>query len=273
MRDGHKITVRIHSPEKAPAGGSPLAVMYHGGGWCIGGLDDEQPLIGRLVTDFGLTAVNVDYRMGPEFTYPAAHDDCYDATKWVCSTILWNASALGADPSKGFIIGGTSAGGNLAAVVSHQWLDDKLTPKITGCLLKIPAVLNSSAYPEKYRKDLQSWDQLEFAAILSRKACDLLMNNYVPNEDDRKGPLMSPLLWKSGHKGLPPQYLQICGADPLRDEALVYDRVLREEGVKTRVEVYPGVPHGFWSLFPQMKASQKFMDDSVKAFKWLLEQK
>lgn len=185
-----------------------------------------------------------------------------------------NASDLGADPSKGFIIGGTSAGGNLTAVVSHLWLDDKLTPKITGCLLMIPAVLNSAAYPDKYRSELQSWDQLEFAPILSRKACDLFMDNYVPNIEDRKGQLMSPLLWKSGHKDQPPQVFMIAGMDPLRDEALVYERILRGEyGVKTKVEMYPGLPHGFWGLFPQMKASQKFLEDSVAAVKWLLEQK
>lgn len=83
MGDGHKITVRIHSPEKAPSGGSPLYVMYHGGGWCIGGLEEEEPLIRNLVSQYGMTVVNVDYRLGPEYKFPTAHDDCYDATKWV----------------------------------------------------------------------------------------------------------------------------------------------------------------------------------------------
>ncbi|KAK4503810.1 hypothetical protein PRZ48_004725 [Zasmidium cellare] len=288
MRDGHKIAVRIHGPEKAPSGGSPLGVLYHGGGWCIGGLDDEVPLIRRLVSDYGMTVVNVDYRMGPEYKFPAASDDCFDATKWVClpnppifvvsllifSKAAENASALGADPSKGFIIGGNSAGGNLTAVVSLLWRDANITPKLTGALLKVPAVCSPVGYPEKYRKELQSWDQLEFAAILSRKAFDLFMNNYIPDVEQRKDPRMSPLLWKTGLQDLPPQVFQICGADPLRDEALVYERILREDhGVKTKVEMYPGLPHGFWSLFPQMKASEKFMDDSVKAVGWLLEQK
>ena len=59
----------------------------------------------------------------------------------------------------------------------------------------------------------------------------------------------------------------------MRDEALVYERILREdEGVKTKVDVYSGLPHGFWSIFPQMKASQQFTEDSVAGAEWLLKQ-
>ena len=62
--------------------------------------------------------------------------------------------------------------------------------------------------------------------------------------------------------------------DPLRDEALIYERILREEeGIKTKLDVYPGQPHGFWSLAPRMQASKKFVIDSVKGVEWLLHQK
>lgn len=149
-----------------------------------------------------------------------------------------------------------------------------MTPKITGCHLMIPATCNPIAFPEKYLEDRKSWDQLEFAPILSRKACDLFMDNYIPEPKVRADPKMSVLLWPSGHKDLPPQYFEICGSDPLRDEALIYERVLRDEcGVKTKVDVYPGLPHGFWQLFPQMKGSEGFVADSMAGVKWLLEQK
>lgn len=92
MRDGHKITVRIHSPETAPSSGSPLGVIYHGGGWCIGGLINEELLCRLMVTKYGMVVVNVDYRLGPEHKFPLGHNDCYDATKWVselseCGTV------------------------------------------------------------------------------------------------------------------------------------------------------------------------------------------
>ena len=138
----------------------------------------------------------------------------------------------------------------------------------------IPSVCVNAELPEKYRKDAHSWEQNKNAAILSQKACDLFFDNYVPNHADRGNELFSPLNFKTGHAGLPPTFLQICGADPLRDEALIYERVLREEeGIKTKVNVYPGLPHGFWSVFNTLPSSRKFVEESVKGVQWLLEQK
>jgi acetyl esterase/lipase len=75
-------------------------------------------------------------------------------------------------------------------------------------------------------------------------------------------------------QGLPPVYFQICGMDPLRDEALIYEKVLREEyNIPTKLDVYPGLPHGFWSFWPDMKASTEFVNDATKGVAWLLEQK
>lgn len=137
----------------------------------------------------------------------------------------------------------------------------------------IPALCDIVAYPENLKKDLCSREQLPNAPILSAAAMKLFTDSFIPVQE-RGDPLFSPLLWKTGHKGLPPQFFQICGSDPLRDEALVYERGLREnDGVKTKVEVYPGYPHGFWSIFTTLKASQKFVDDSIHGLKWLLEQK
>ncbi|SMR41619.1 unnamed protein product [Zymoseptoria tritici ST99CH_1E4] len=236
---------------------------------CIGGLTNEELLCKLLVSKLGMTAVNVDYRLGPEHKFPTAHNDCLDATKWAAS----NASSLGADPSKGFIIGGTSAGGNITATVSHQWRDEKQSPPLTGSHLMIPAVVAAGHVPEEFAADYKSYGELPNAAILSHKAMDLFADNYCPVEK-RSDPIFSPLLWPTGHGGLPPQYFQICGGDPLRDEGLIYERLLREkEGTATKVDVYPGQPHGFWSVFPQMKASQKFIGDSVKGVEWLLQQK
>ncbi|KAK5730708.1 hypothetical protein LTR15_000646 [Elasticomyces elasticus] len=277
MRDGHKITCRVYKPESPSSGGSPLAVIYHGGGWCIGGLENEELLCRLLTSKLGMICVNVDYRLAPEHKWPLAIHDSYDATQWA-------AKNAGADPSQGFLIGGTSAGGNMTAVVAHMWRDAGDKPAITGCHLMIPAVCWQvlhriySSYPkfmpEVYKKDCTSMEQNKDAPILGQKAMDLFTDNYIPNVEDRKDPLFSPLLVPTGQKGLPPSYFQICGMDPLRDEALIYERVLREEqGIKTKVDMYPGLPHGFWSIAPKLKVSEKFVEDSVKGAEWLLQQK
>lgn len=83
VRDGTSITIRIHSPRTAPAGGSPVFVVYHGGGYCLGSLDSEMILCRNFVREFGGVAVNVDYRLAPENPFPVGVQDAFDALKWV----------------------------------------------------------------------------------------------------------------------------------------------------------------------------------------------
>lgn len=89
---------------------------------------------------------------------------------------------------------------------------------------------------------------------------------------ERLSPLRTPMAHES-HKDLPPTYFQICGMDALRDDGLIYERILSEEnGVKTKVQLYPGLPHGFWSWQPEAEFSKQLHRDSVEGMKWLLEQ-
>ncbi|KAH8777142.1 Alpha/Beta hydrolase protein [Hyaloscypha sp. PMI_1271] len=260
VRDNSTITIRIHRPTSPPLEGSPGLVLFHGGGFCLGDCDNEVAFCRRW-TELGGVAINVAYRLAPEWRFPKAVEDAEDSLLWTGAHL----KELGINPQQGFIIGGISAGANLAAVVAHLYRNENHTPPLTGQYLCIPTTCDPVALPEKYKDVYLSREQKD-ALILNQKSIDMFEEHYNP---DPHSHLRSPLLFPS-HAELPPAYVQICGADPLRDEGLIYEQVLREEGVKTRLDVFPGLPHGFWSWFPKADFSKDFQGKTVEGLKWLL---
>jgi acetyl esterase/lipase len=85
MRDHSRINVRIYRSKRPASDRSPLLVIYHGGGFCLGGLENETLLCRKWVERFDGVAVSVDYRLAPEHSFPTAVYDAYDALKWVCN--------------------------------------------------------------------------------------------------------------------------------------------------------------------------------------------
>lgn len=169
VRDGSSIKVRIHSPKNPLKDGSPIFVVYHGGGFCLGGLDNEAVLCRKWCTEFGGVAVNVDYRLAPEHPFPTPIYDAYDALKWTAA----NLEELGGNPAKGFLVGGVSAGANFSAVLPHLYRDDKLSPPLTGVFLSIPACIAPDVLPPKYKDVYLSREQNKNAPVLNTASMEL----------------------------------------------------------------------------------------------------
>jgi acetyl esterase/lipase len=128
--------------------------------------------------------------------------------------------------------------------------------------------LPPQALTEKYKPLYGSRDQLSNGVTLTAKATNMY---DVAVEPDFKSPLWNPLLWPTGHANMPPTFFQICGADLLRDEALIYERELRKEhGVNTKAVVYQGLPHVFWYNYPTHSQAEKYYVDAARGIGWLL---
>ncbi|KAF4830747.1 AB hydrolase superfamily protein [Colletotrichum tropicale] len=176
-----------------------------------------------------------------------------DATVW---------RRLQVDLTAGFVVGGVSAGGNLAAVTTQKALDEGLSPPVTGLWLGVPWTLEPEVVPAKYKDVFFSRDQCAGAPGLNQQAMDMFNIAYEP---DLKSRDFSPFNAQSPHHGMPPTYIQVSGADPLRDDGLIYERALREAGVETKLMVYPNIPHLFPDFF-QLKAFQDFHFDILSSW-------
>ncbi|KAL2864250.1 alpha/beta hydrolase [Aspergillus lucknowensis] len=262
VRDGTSIPVRLHSPRKPPTGGSPIFVMLHSGGYCIGGLNNRLQDCRMLVEKWGFVVVNIDYRLAPEHPFPTAVYDAYDVVRWTAA----NYEEIGANPAAGFIVGGNSTGATLGAIIALLARDEELNPPLTGQLLSIPSVVDPSVVPKEYEEELLSREQNADAPYYLNK-----LNSVF------QGRPSFSFCFVQGHQRLTESScIQsgpciICGLDPARDDGFIYDQALRNAGVKTRVDVYPGLPHAFWAFLPQLEATRQYEEDLAAGIEWLLD--
>ncbi|KAJ3580163.1 hypothetical protein NPX13_g395 [Xylaria arbuscula] len=266
MRDGHQSNIRVYEPKKRLPN-RPLVVLIHGGGFVLGHNTHVGGPAGSIVSNYNATVLSISYRLAPEFKFPTGPHDIYDSMEWIAENA---ETKFGVDLSVGFVLGGVSAGANLAAVTAQKWLSAKKTPKLTGVWLAIPMVLDEAIVPNKFKDSWVSREQNAEALVIAQRDVVYVMKTYSP---DVTSPDFSPFNVQGAHVGLPPTYFQVCGQDPIRDDGLIYERVLRDHGVPTKIEVYPGLPHGFAELLPTLKVSGKYRLDTQEAFGWLLKQK
>ena len=137
------IAARIYTPMRLRKANdlAPCLVFFHGGGWVIGDLDSHDVVCRKLADEGQLIVISVDYRLAPEHKFPAAVDDAIASTKWIAD----NARRLGIDASR-LMVGGDSAGGNLAAVVAISARDGN-GPAIAGQVLIYPAIDFAMTHP------------------------------------------------------------------------------------------------------------------------------
>ena len=242
------LQARVYSP---PGNGPfPLLVYFHGGGFVLGALDDFDSANHILACGSRRVLFSVDYRLAPEFPFPAAVEDCYSAYLWAQT----HAAQLDIDPAH-IALAGDSAGGNLTAVVSLMCRDRKAALPEKQILIYPGVDMSSMTNP--------SYEQYS-AYGLSQADCAWFREQYAPNPADWSNPYLSPYLAED-LSGLPPALVITAEFDVLRDEGEAYARRLEQAGVPVTCSRYLGMRHGFALMPGVFDEAQLALDEIIAA--------
>lgn len=250
---GVSVAIRIFRPS-----GPPLGTLHllHGGGWAVGGIDFVEPLARRLTRDLSMVVVASAYRLAPEHPFPAGFEDSLAVARWV----LDHVGELGG-AARPIIIGGESAGGNLAAAIALE-LRDTASKNFDAQLLFFPAVdLRSEA--DGYPSRLANADP-----SLRTETFPQIMGGYR-GEYDPADPRISPLAAQR-LDNLPPAVVVVLTVDPLRDEAVAYADRLQQAGVPVDLVEFEHLTHGFPNLSALVPAAAEATAVVVDRLKALL---
>ncbi|MEM7337013.1 MAG: alpha/beta hydrolase [Actinomycetota bacterium] len=208
-----------------PPGGEPvrpLLVYCHGGGYALGSPETALPITERLAA--GVDVVSIDYRLAPEHPHPAGLDDC---------RAVWAEVSSRTPASRSLILGGDSAGANMAlsvALAAHQ--EQHRAP--SGLVMFSPhldharaGITPAAPHPlDDTGPEQQCW-----------------LRDAYRGELDPGDPRVSPL-WAE-LAGLPPLFIQAGGNDSALVDAVRVARRARLSGVLASLDVWPGLWHAW----------------------------
>lgn len=236
------LVVRARAASK-PA---PGIVYFHGGGFVMGDVLGDQVLPAQLAAAVQGVVLSVEYRLAPEHPYPAAHDDGYTTLSFLAA----HCAELGVAPDR-IALAGSSAGAAIAAGLALRWRDeaDEQRPRLAAQLLEIPALDDRADTASAHYGDTPLWNRTNILDSWS---------HYLAGRDPAApvSPYAAPARAAS-LAGLPPSYVGVCSADPLRDEGIEYARRLAHDGVAVELRTYPGLFHGAAGLFPEVSACRR----------------
>jgi epsilon-lactone hydrolase len=221
-------------PDDAPE--DQVLLYLHGGGFVTGSNRTHRGMVSHFCKVANIRALLINYRLAPEYPYPAALDDCVMAYRW----LLQNGFK-----AENIIIAGDSAGGNLTLTTMLILRDEgTLLPAAAICISPATDLTGSSeSYRINARKDtlLNGW--LKFARM------------YV-GDADASSPLISPVF--ADFKGLPPLLIHVGSDEILLDDANRLAERTRTDGVDVTLEIWPEafhVWHVYVGILPEAQAA------------------
>ena len=242
------VRVLLYKPRTAQAS-LPAFLNIHGGGLVAGMPEQDEPANRRIASTLGCVVLAPAYRLAPETTFPGPLDDCRAALEWLVA----QAPALGVDPTR-IALGGSSAGGGLAAALALQLRDT--SPIQLALLYLVFPMLDDRTIPVSPYAGEFIW-----TAAQNRFGWSCYLGPHAGEP-----PLYAVPARAESLAGLPPTWL-CCGAlDLFIDENLDFTQRLIRAGVPTELHVYPGAFHAFqWA--PTAQVTQAFQHDSLNALR------
>ena len=225
-----EVPVRVHRPRGFD---DPLPCLFsmHGGGYVIGSYALDDGLFDDLCPRLGIVGVSVDYRLAPGTPYPGPLEDCYRALQWTHD----HADELGLDPNR-IGVGGTSAGGGLAAALALV-ARDRGSPSVAFQLLDCPMLDDRQITMSSQQDGLPVWSRESNAFGWQSYLGDLYGTEDVPGT---AAPARATDL-----AGLPPAFVSVGSVDGFLDEDVDYALRLNHAGVPAELHVYPGGCHAY----------------------------
>ncbi len=255
VEDG-EFKVRLYTPNGT--GPFPIFVYFHGGGYVVGDIDLVDRLCRSITNRAETIVISVDYRLAPEHKYPVAVNDGYAAIKWAYN----NATSFNGDPAR-MAVGGDSAGGSLAAILSLKAKNDN-GPKLTAQVLIYPMT--------DFACESQSFDENGTDYNITTSDIRWFNSHYLSSDADIEDEYLSPLR-SNNLADLPPALIITAQYDPLRDDGARYAEKLKENGNVVEYKCYEGMIHGFAWFAGVLDQGKSLISQVSQYLKQAFEQK
>ena len=246
-REGSTRAILLHPKRERES--YPLYINIHGGGFVRGYKREDTAFCAFLAHHLGCKVIDIDYKLAPEYPFPAGLNESYDVVKWAFD----NAESLSIDTNR-VAIGGHSAGGNFAAAISIMANKTK-DFRVRLQVLDYPFLDAVTDPAEKIEEDdLIPVDRMRYFNAL-----------YVEEKKDLSNPLVSPVCATPEMlAGLPPALIITAGKDCLRHEAETYASMLIDAGVDVRMRKFLGSGHAFViNCLDEYREAQELIVDTL----------
>ena len=239
---------RLYRPTAAAAPTAAL-LWIHGGGYLLGGPEQDDALCRRYVQRLGIVVAAARYRLAPEHPYPIPLEDCY-------TVLTWLAGLPGVDADR-IAIGGASAGGGLTAALSFLARDrGEVSPVLQ--VLSYPMLDDRTVGPELDKPGFRLWNT---------RSNRFGWTSYLGGAD----PAVAVPARRTDLAGLAPAWLGVGTLDLFCAEDLAYAARLNAAGVECEVHEVPGAFHGFDGLAPKSAVSQAYFDSTCASLRRALK--